>query len=335
MLIYNSGYVIRFSDYGIEIPSLYSRKSKTVSYLKECGNLKNTQKKWLLEEIPINLKNEDYSIAHSKEYVKKLFSEDNKELLYKAYELISSDGTYNRYKPDSAQKDLSSIINDIKLIINGTFFTIETALENDFAYFLGGGMHHAHQDYGHGFCALNDIAVSITAAQKRGLINTAWVIDVDAHRGDGTADIFSENESVKTLSIHMADGWPLDEPEYYEDGTYNRAFTPGDIDVTVNSFQNRFYNILLSESLEKLSQYPKPDIAIVVGGVDPYELDELPSTETLKLSKEELFTRDMNIYNFLVDQNIPQAWLAAGGYGQYSWEIHAQFLETILALRYI
>ena len=46
----------------------------------------------------------------------------------------------------------------------------------------------------------------------KGLFRTAWIIDVDAHRGDGTAEIMAEHPEIKTLSIHMASGWPLDSP---------------------------------------------------------------------------------------------------------------------------
>ena len=40
--------------------------------------------------------------------------------------------------------------------------------------------------------------------------------------------------------------------------------------------------------------------------------------------------RDILIYNFLKSHNIPQAYLMAGGYGEYSWEVYAQFLKNVL-----
>ncbi|MDR1180284.1 MAG: hypothetical protein LBK44_07240, partial [Spirochaetales bacterium] len=83
--------------------------------------------------------------------------------------------------------------------------------------------------------------------------------------------------------------------------------------------------------LEKLC--PKPDMALVVGGVDPYEKDELASTKPLQLTKEMLLERDMMVYEFLRERNIPTAWITAGGYGQHSWEVYTNFLSRVIPER--
>jgi len=80
-------------------------------------------------------------------------------------------------------------------------------------------------------------------------------------------------------------------------------------------------------------QGPRPDLAVVVSGADPYEKDELPSTQPLKLSLAQLKERDLLIYEFLQQRKIPKAYLMAGGYGEHSWEVYAQFLEWVLVNR--
>ena len=77
-------------------------------------------------------------------------------------------------------------------------------------------MHHAQRAYGDGFCIVNDIVIAIRKLQAEGLVRTAWVIDIDAHKGDGTAAITLGDDSIITLSIHMAQGWPLDGKKYDE-----------------------------------------------------------------------------------------------------------------------
>lgn len=67
---------------------------------------------------------------------------------------------------------------------------------------LGGGFHHAQRDRAEGFCALNDVAIAIRHLQQIALARTALVIDLDYHRGNGTALIFHEDESVFTFSVH-------------------------------------------------------------------------------------------------------------------------------------
>jgi hypothetical protein len=40
--------------------------------------------------------------------------------------------------------------------------------------------------------------------------------------------------------------------------------------------------------------------------------------------------RDQLVYQFLKDRGIPSAFVMAGGYGEYSWKVYAQFLEWAL-----
>ena len=84
----------------------------------------------------------------------------------------------------------------------------------------------------------------------------------------------------------------------------------------------------LKSELEK--NYPRPDVVIVVDGADPYEHDELASTDKLKLTHEQLLTRDMMVYEFFKSRKIPQSYVMAGGYGKRAWEIYSQFLKQII-----
>jgi acetoin utilization deacetylase AcuC-like enzyme len=94
-------------------------------------------------------------------------------------------------------------------------------------------MHHAQKEHGAGFCMVNDLVIALRRLQSEGRIRTAWVIDVDAHKGDGTAAITAEDDSIATLSIHMARGWPLDQPEYDAAGRFNPSFVPSTIDIPI------------------------------------------------------------------------------------------------------
>jgi acetoin utilization deacetylase AcuC-like enzyme len=86
----------------------------------------------------------------------------------------------------------------------------------------------------------------------------------------------------------------------------------------------------LDEGISKLAGMPRPDLAVVVSGADPFEKDELPSTADLKLSLEQMMQRDLLVYQFLKSRKIPRAYLMAGGYGESSWQVFAQFLEWVL-----
>jgi acetoin utilization deacetylase AcuC-like enzyme len=60
---------------------------------------------------------------------------------------------------------------------------------------ISGGYHHSFPDYGHGFCAFNDIGLAVRKLQQMSWIKNALVVDLDTHQGDGTAKVF-ENDTV-------------------------------------------------------------------------------------------------------------------------------------------
>lgn len=64
-----------------------------------------------------------------------------------------------------------------------------------------GGMHHAHPSEASGFCIFNDLAVATRVLQRKFGLDRIAIIDIDAHHGDGTQDIFYEEE-VLTISLH-------------------------------------------------------------------------------------------------------------------------------------
>ena len=66
---------------------------------------------------------------------------------------------------------------------------------------LAGGLHHAQRAGASGFCVYNDIAVAIYDLLAQGAQRIAY-IDIDAHHGDGVANIFFDDPRVLTISIH-------------------------------------------------------------------------------------------------------------------------------------
>ncbi|MGA9478477.1 MAG: hypothetical protein WBV21_11895, partial [Desulfobacterales bacterium] len=124
--------------------------------------------------------------------------------------------------------------------------------------------------------------------------------------------------------------WPLDGPAQDAAGRLNPSFIPSDIDIPVFAGENQLYHVKLEEGLRELATRPRPDIAVIVSGADPYEKDELPSTADLRLTLEQLFARDWTVYQFLKKRMIPRAYLMAGGYGEHSWQVYTRFLQWAL-----
>ena len=330
MIIYSASQTLDLKDFGIEIPLPDSRAAKAFNSLMSNPELKAVVQKWHVAPDGKKASAADLLRAHTKEYVDRLFSSGLVDEIVETFELIDSNGRYHRYNPANAVLPLQKIFDRILERVSGTIQCCRLALSKGFSFYFGGGTHHAQAGYGRGFCLVNDIVIAIRELQADRQIQTAWVIDVDAHKGDGTAALTQSDKSVVTLSIHMGKGWPLDGDPYDDAGRLNDSFIPSDIDIPIHPGEEPFYIEKLSEGLQRLEQFGLPDLAIVVSGADPYEFDELPSTDGLNLTLAEMKKRDLLIYRFLKERKIPGAYLMAGGYGDEVWEVYAGFLKEVL-----
>jgi acetoin utilization deacetylase AcuC-like enzyme len=358
-------------DYGILIPINSSRGEKALSFLKDCGKANFFQ---ILDFVEgLNLIGEkdlgkeligrkDLELAHDSKYVADLFSEKCEKAILETYELITKDGQYHRYEPASAIRPLEDFFQPLLNQVKGTYIgarLVLSGLNSDgtakFCYYFGGGKHHSRYSNGAGFCLLNDIIVVARKLQVENGVGLIWIIDVDAHKGCGTAELvhFLRNKEIigtsgcgvdiLNLSIHMKHGWPLDE-ETLKDAVPGRApLIPADVEILIDVGEEGNYVPELKKGISRLEElsleshkkcnFPhgrKPDLVIVVDGSDPYEKDGLPSSGLLRLTLEQCLARDRTIYDYVKENNIPSIWVMAGGYGEYAWEPIGNFLKSLV-----
>lgn len=324
-LVYHPDLSSHLESYGISVPLRDDRSHRTFEALRQefPGQLELTQiDNWQ------GLSKEELKLAHSDEFVESLFDENKcQEKIIECFELYDDSGNPNRFNPNLAKKSLSEMTQDILLQARGTIESMRSCLKDEMCFFLGGGMHHAMEQRGRGFCLVNDIVVGIRQLQKEKLVKNAWVIDIDAHKGDGTAALTNEDKSISTLSIHMEKGWPLDVGS--GEGPWR---LPSTIDIPIPYNGEPEYLEKLERGLVGLREGHSEDlgIAVVVAGADPYEKDALPSSNKLRLTMEQMFERDILVYRFLKSRGIPQCWVMAGGYGPESWSIYTQFISALM-----
>lgn len=372
MILYENSIDMRLTDYGIMIPVLDSRAKQILKHLERnearipCIDYNEAASRLGEDSKDLLIKKEDLQRIHDPAYIDGLFGQgsDNGAFLEKAllgtYELIDKDGSYHRYNPDGATRPLGELLHTILLQLSGSYMAGRLALhaahamqktqtaeqQAAFCFFLGGGMHHARYDHGAGFCLLNDIMCAAARIQAEGRAALVWIIDVDAHKGDGTAELCSFSRqgqavteliqegkaAVLSLSIHMGNSWPLD-PETRAESVPGRApLIDSDVEIPVFAGEESRYVQKLKEGiaeLEKRSMHRKPDLVYVVDGADPYEYDGLDSTSELRLGLDQCMERDTLIYTYTKNRGIPSAWLLAGGYGERAWEPPAHFLSSI------
>lgn len=64
--------------------------------------------------------------------------------------------------------------------------------------------HHAYRNMAWGFCYMNNIGTALSKLRNEKRIESAFVLDFDAHKGDGTIDVLSDWPEALTLNP-MAD----------------------------------------------------------------------------------------------------------------------------------
>lgn len=323
------------TDFGIQIPITATNDRKTLEYLRSIPELAASSNEWLLEEALTPIAKEDAALVHDPAYLDRLYDEGGacEREVMKTFELVDDDGTFNRYEPRAARLSLCELRDQSLRLAAGTSRGAELALDvpERFCFYLGGGMHHAQYDFGEGFCLVNDVVIAVRRLQRAGRVRRAWIVDVDAHKGDGTAALTADDDLIATLSVHMASGWPLDQPRELADGRPNPSYTPSTLGIPIESGEESEYVPRLVAGMTELEgRYGIPDFVLVVDGADPYEHDRLPSTEPLKMSAAQLLERDRFLYRWTREREVPALFVMAGNYGYDSWEVYSQFLERVL-----
>lgn len=325
MIIYQPSISFNLVDFGIEVPLLDQRADLTYQQLCQSHPNKSWETKFDIQ----NLQKSDLLRVHDNKFIEEIY-QDPKKCIENCYELKDREGNYNRYTPENQIKDFSELVQTHLALSWCSYKAMDLALQSKFQYFLSGGMHHAMSFGPRGFCLVNDIVIGVKKLISENKIKTAWIIDVDAHKGDGTAELTKDDSHIVTLSIHMKNSWPLENRDQID--IDDPCLISSDVEIELDKNQEDKYIESLNKGLYKLSSIiKKPDLVIIVNGADPYIEDSLPSTLDLQLSLGQMLERDLLVYNFLKQRDIPQCYLMAGGYGENVHKVYYQFLNQIIS----
>ncbi len=314
MIVYHPQFDLCLKDCGIDVPLEDERARKTFEALQKID--------LSLSHFPIDqiklLTKEDLLRVHTQSYIEALNGDQLITKIKQAFE---------RPLANLNEAQAQKLWKTILLQASATAKACELALAAPAGWsgLLAGGMHHAYPETGRGFCLIHDITIALKKLRAEGKIKTAWVIDIDAHKGDGTALIARDLPWVKTLSLHMGDSWPFTDQDYHD--------VPSTLDLEVRTGEEHRYLELLQQGLKYLgSTSTAVDLVIVVAGADVWEHDQLPSTQGLRLTLEQILERDQLVFRFFQERGIPQTYLIAGGYGSESDKVYTQFYSWLMSL---
>jgi len=192
-----------------------------------------------------------------------------------------------------------ALLDRSRASVGATLAAAAHALDHGFAGNLSGGTHHAHHDFGSGYCVFNDLAVAAVALHDRGRIRRALVFDVDVHQGDGTAALFAGDDRVYTCSLHGARNFP-----------FRKHASDLDVDLP-DGTDDAAYLDHLRRAWAHAVDAARPDLVLVQGGVDPLASDTLGR---LSLTHAGLEARDRFIFEAARRLGVPVALTLGGGY---------------------
>ena len=207
------------------------------------------------------------------------------------------------------------LIDFQRLQTGGTLMATRRALAYGVGVNLGGGFHHAMADRGGGFCILNDVAVAIADERRRGFEGKILVIDLDLHDGDGTRDIFRDDDDVYTFSIHARHWGPTE------------AVASTDIELG-QKVEDQTYLEAVRRHLLPLVETLDPRLVFYLAGCDPAHDDLLGDWQ---ISAAAMLERDRLVFSHVrrVARKAPLVVLLAGGYSQDTWRYSARFLSDV------
>ena len=198
----------------------------------------------------------------------------------------------------------------------GTVAACRAALEDGASVNLAGGTHHASRARGEGFCVFNDSAIAARAMQAERRVERVAVLDFDVHQGNGTADIFADDPTVFTLSVHGARNFPFHK-------------TCGDLDIGLpDGAEDDEYLAAVKRGSGFALEAGRPDLAIYVAGADPFAGDRLGR---LNVSPAGLAERDRLVCDIMTGAGVPMVAVMAGGYATDVDATVAIHLETVRA----
>ena len=181
----------------------------------------------------------------------------------------------------------------------GTLLTAQLALKHGIACHLAGGTHHAHYDFGSGFCILNDLAITARALRAGGLVKRVLIFDCDVHQGDGTAAILAGDPELFTCSIHCEKNFPT-----------RKSRSDLDVGLPVG-LEDDGYLAVVEETLSDLLRQLQPDLVLYDAGVDVYAGDPLGR---LAVSLTGLAERERQVLTLCREHGVPVATVIGGGY---------------------
>ena len=232
-------------------------------------NFKKINNKKLIWKKPNNFDSSLLIKTHSLDYINFV----DQSFPANGFAFLDGDTIVSPGSKDATKDAVGSIISAIDGVENKEF-------KNAFCAVRPPG-HHAEKNKAMGFCIYNNVAVGANYLIEKYKYNKIAIIDFDVHHGNGTQNIFYDNDKVLYLSTHQYPYYPGSGTEN-EKGKFNNIFNiPLEAGTNSEQFLNAYEHIL-----NKINQF-KPEFILFSAGFDAHKDDPLAQ---LYLQTEDFYT---------------------------------------------
>ena len=270
------------------------------SGLMECKEIS------LIEPNPASL--EDLQLVHTQPYINKV-----RLICEGGGGLINEETLVSKESFEVAKLAAGGAIKAAQEVISGKF-------DNAFALVRPPG-HHAGISYSLGFCIFNNVALVAKHLIANQGVNRILILDIDAHHGNGTQEIFYNTNSVLYVSIHE------DPTEFPRTGFAREVGVNEGKGYTVNiplpygSGDPAYWKAFKKIVLPIAEQY-HPQIILVSAGFDGYYRDMISDLSLSAYIYPKIFQTILDLARKLCDGKMVA--VLEGGYNLW-------FLKRVVA----
>lgn len=257
-ILYSDKFLLH--DTGPDHPERPERLTSTVNFLKNHPLLSPYLTWPKFKPATFDILN----LVHTKEYIKLVEHEINTLKNTTAY-LSTGDTVISKHTLEAASLAVSAGTSGIDEIMTGK-------VSSAFALVRPPG-HHATASHGMGFCVFNNIAIATRYLQKFYGLERILIVDFDVHHGNGTQDIFYEDDSVFYFSVHQHPFYPGTGRPTEKGSGPGKGYTLN-VDLPAGSGDEALINSVKAY-LEPAMQKFKPEFILVSAGFDAHQGDLL------------------------------------------------------------
>jgi acetoin utilization deacetylase AcuC-like enzyme len=284
-------------DTGPNHPETPSRLEAIMSELNKSGLLLETKKCAIVNPKPAS--KEDLELVHETDYI---------ELVQRTCQaggglLDLSDTVVSRESFNVALLAAGGVLDAVNLVSKGK-------ARNAFALIRPPG-HHAGPYYALGFCLFNNIAIAANYLTNRVGLQRVAILDIDAHHGNGTQEIFYNTNKVLYVSLHEDPrGFPGTGFEDEIGEGEGRGYTVN-VPLPFKSDDRICYEAFDHIAAPILRQF-KPDFMLVSAGFDGHYTDPIGDLALSMQGYAKIFSKILGLVSRLCDNKIVVA--LEGGY---------------------